>query len=293
MKKIFILLFATCTVVGANAQTTQTISINMGQNGLSASNVNNLPEQIELEDVLAELTYDYSFLRDTTDVTAVKSEMMLLQVGAKTSKWFSYNSMQVDSLLRNASVEEIIASPTKYAKSEPVEVYKNYPEGEITTIDNVSVDWIRCRESLPEFTWELCSETKEIMGYNCRKAQWKIGGRHWIAWYTEELPIGVGPWKLDGLPGAIVEANDSEGHYTFRLIGVKMSPERKMTLTDIKFIDTSLKQYYKTKRNFIENPLAGLATQGMNVTIIDQSTGKQKSEADLIKKMKYDFIERF
>ncbi|MFR9546345.1 MAG: GLPGLI family protein [Rikenellaceae bacterium] len=293
MKKIFILLFATCTVVGANAQTTINRVIKYDQSGVSASDLGSLPEQIELEDVLAELTYDYNYLIDTTDHTKVKSDMMLVQVGASASKYFSYRSMVIDSLINIAPIEEIMNNPAKYAKNTTEEIYKNYPEGKITTIDCISVNWVRCIEKIPQFEWELKEETKEIMGYNCRRAEWSYGGRHWIAWYTDEIPVSVGPWKLDGLPGAIVEAGDSEGHYTFKLIGVKMNPERKMTLTDTKFVDTSLKQYYNTKRKYIENPLGGLAADGMNVTIINQSTGKPMTEADLIKKMKYDFIERF
>ncbi len=292
MKKIFILLFATSTVVGANAQTVINRVINYDQSGVSVSDLGSLPEQIELEDILIELTYDYNYLLDTTDITKVKNDMMLVQVGASASKYFSYRSMVIDSLINIAPIEEIMNNPAKYAKNTTEELYKNYPKGKMTTLDCISLNWVRCVEKIPQFDWKLMGETKEIMCYECRRAEWTFGGRNWVAWYTEEIPVGVGPWKLDGLPGAIVEASDSEGHYTFKLIGVKMSPERKMTLTDTKFIDASLKQYYKTKRKYIENPLGGLAADGMNVTIINQSTGKPMTEADMMSKMKYDFIER-
>lgn len=281
-------------VIAANGQTVQVISFSTEANGTTtATNLSSLPEQIELEDLLAELTYDYSYLTDTTDLTQVKNSMMLVQVGYVTTKYCSYSGMLIDSLLAVTPIEEIAANPSKFAKEETVELYKNYPVGKITTIDRVSLDWIRCKEDIPSFDWELKGETREIMGYSCRKAEWSHGGRHWIAWYTEEIPVGVGPWKLDGLPGAIVEAQDSEGHYTFKLIGVDMNPKRKMTLTDIKFLDVSVKKYYKAKRNFFENPLAILGVNGVNMTIVDNSTGKTMSETDIIRPMKYDFIERF
>jgi hypothetical protein len=41
----------------------------------------------------------------------------------------------------------------------------------------------------------------------CKKATTNFRGRYWEAWYTEEIPIGQGPWKLCGLPGMILKAN--------------------------------------------------------------------------------------
>lgn len=66
--------------------------------------------------------------------------------------------------------------------------------------------------------WVLADETRTIKGYTCRKATARYLGRTWIAWYTEDIPLPVGPWMLWGAPGLIVAAEDSEGLFSFQLV---------------------------------------------------------------------------
>lgn len=44
-------------------------------------------------------------------------------------------------------------------------------------------------------------------------------------WYTTEIPIGEGPWKLFGLPGLILRASDSKEHYVWNCIGINKRQE--------------------------------------------------------------------
>ncbi len=69
--------------------------------------------------------------------------------------------------------------------------------------------------------WELTDERDEQSGYQCKKACGVFLGREWTLWYTEEIPINIGPWLLWGTPGLIVYAEDSEGIVSFRLLGVE------------------------------------------------------------------------
>lgn len=56
--------------------------------------------------------------------------------------------------------------------------------------------------------WTLNDEFKIISGYNCQKATVNFRGRTYEAWFTTEIPLPYGPWKLGGLPGLILEAYD-------------------------------------------------------------------------------------
>lgn len=65
--------------------------------------------------------------------------------------------------------------------------------------------------------WEFSNETKVINGLNCQKAETRFKGRRYEVWYTEEIPTSLGPWKLHGLPGAVVLASDSENYIQLSL----------------------------------------------------------------------------
>lgn len=68
---------------------------------------------------------------------------------------------------------------------------------------------------MPE--WELKDERKEISGYDCRLAECSFLGRRWSVWYTESMPVPVGPWLLWGAPGAVVQASDEDKLFIFKL----------------------------------------------------------------------------
>ena len=55
-------------------------------------------------------------------------------------------------------------------------------------------------EETPQQTWEMQDSTKQVLGYTCQLATARFRGRLWYAWFTLDIPIDNGPWKLGGLP---------------------------------------------------------------------------------------------
>ncbi len=70
---------------------------------------------------------------------------------------------------------------------------------EVIPINIVSADTIQ------EIEWHIQNETKFLLDYECTKADCMFSGRKYIAWFTQELDYKIGPWKLHGLPGTILE----------------------------------------------------------------------------------------
>ncbi|HJV20852.1 MAG TPA: GLPGLI family protein [Sediminibacterium sp.] len=73
------------------------------------------------------------------------------------------------------------------------------------------------KEEVPRQAWVLEEEQKIIGRFSCKKAVAFFRGRRYIAWYCPDLPYSFGPWKLNGLPGLIVETRDEEGEVSFSL----------------------------------------------------------------------------
>ena len=65
------------------------------------------------------------------------------------------------------------------------------------------------KETATKLNWKLENETKKIGSLVCKKATAIFRGRSFTAWYTPSIPLSYGPWKLNGLPGLILEAYDT------------------------------------------------------------------------------------
>ncbi|MFD0931675.1 GLPGLI family protein [Psychroflexus salinarum] len=61
-----------------------------------------------------------------------------------------------------------------------------------------------------DISWDITDETKKIGRYEVQKATAHFRGRDYTAWFTSEIPLPYGPWKLVGLPGLILEAYDTD-----------------------------------------------------------------------------------
>ncbi len=289
MKKIYLALVLCLTSI-ASTKAQGATTFNMDSEGMSV-NSSNVPQSQKIGEATMEFSYNYHFKTDTTDSSKVKKDLMILQVSDKLTKFFSYRKMQIDSLIQNASTEEILSNPSKFAGGEAFSVYKNFVEGKLTSVDRIALDWFRVDEEIPQFDWKLKNETKEILGYQCRKAECKFRGRYWEVWYTEQIPLPIGPWKFGGLPGIIIEATDKQGHYSFVMVGVNPKADRIITIPDTKYNNTTLKKYYKALRLYKSNPIASLQASGVNLTI-NNPDGTPKDPSELIKELKYNFIER-
>lgn len=124
------------------------------------------------------------------------------------------------------------------------------------------------QEPVPD-GWIMESDTATVMGYLCQKARLAYGGREWVVWYAPELPVSSGPWKLCGLPGLILKAEDRTGTHRFEAYSLLKSanqtiedeaaPEDRKEVRD-KFIahrnKIKLDERYMKKPYFHDDPAA-------------------------------------
>ena len=108
-----------------------------------------------------------------------------------------------------------------------------------------------CDEELIMPEWSIEDENHVINGYDCKKANTEFLGRNWIVYFSADIPFNVGPWKLWGLPGLIVHAEDQDQLFQFSLTGFQLID----THEPIVFINTrSNGAKYETisKRNLVK-----------------------------------------
>lgn len=65
--------------------------------------------------------------------------------------------------------------------------------------------WIE--EEYKPLEWTILNETKTIGDFTAIAAEAYISDRKWIAYFTLDIPINYGPWRLHGLPGLVLEAH--------------------------------------------------------------------------------------
>lgn len=69
-------------------------------------------------------------------------------------------------------------------------------------------------------SWRIHQEKSRFFNYTVQKAETDFGGRKWIAWFTNEIPINDGPYKFFGLPGLILKISDAEENFIFEIKGI-------------------------------------------------------------------------
>lgn len=156
------------------------------------------------------IVYDITYPNDNVNVKAVESRLFFndsLSIGISYSTNFV-----VQKNIGINKLNEGLGVAFKYGDEKGELIYRNFNTEKITlrfpksaALDEYTVDdnWIK-------IDWKIKDEMVTIGKFKCKKAIGDFRGRTYIAWFTEEIVLPYGPFKLCGLPGLILEAEDSE-----------------------------------------------------------------------------------
>ena len=160
---------------------------------------------------------------------------VVLEIGKDVSVCYDSKFRQFialdDSLkMVRASVGEWIRTMENngtFGRTVSFAVYKHLPAmNELTYTDEIFRYLYYYEQELPAIDWQMQNADSVVCGYSCSKAVGKWRGRRWTVWYSMDIPIDDGPWKLQGLPGLILHAEDAQGDFFFTCVGIeeKRSP---------------------------------------------------------------------
>ncbi|RZL34670.1 MAG: GLPGLI family protein [Pedobacter sp.] len=162
--------------------------------------------------------YHFYHIKDSTQTGKLYSEDFILAFNDKKSIYSSQTRIKQDS-----TVQAILAAAE--AKNNDVVDMRTYlpvteddiynENGKLSIVKNTLQQCYLITENPDKIDWKIDSETKDLLGYTCQKATGICKGRKYTAWFTTDIPASFGPWKLNGLPGLVLEAYDDRHFIKF------------------------------------------------------------------------------
>jgi len=178
------------------------------------------------------VVYDYTVNTLDDEGTAVcDSIQVVVQVGQRVTKCIPMSRYQTETGSDVDFRKRVAAAHTETLTHMPT-VWINHPEGETTVRDAIFPKEFEGYEPTPSLAWTLTADTLNINGYRCSRAEVTFRGVRWTAWYTEEVPSSVGPWRLRGLPGLIIKATGDA--HTFTLTELRREASAITYASDVK-----------------------------------------------------------
>ncbi|MBX9785124.1 MAG: GLPGLI family protein [Chitinophagaceae bacterium] len=236
------------------------------------------------EQTLYKIFYKFEHLRDTTERGNYYTEEMVLLIGQKSSLYLSQTKIAQDAELKRKTDEmeksgsgELNLGVIKQVTKEQWYFLKNNPVFYTVTEFKRSKYIVKQVSDAPR--WSITKETKKIKGYTCQKATTIFKGRNYTAWFTTDIAGGNGPWKLNGLPGTILEAYDNKNEVRFSLISVVQSNTTEMIALPADGIHTDLASFEKMIKGYQNStssnkPGSGVKVEGVK---LDGSSSNRKN----------------
>lgn len=166
----------------------------------------------------------------------------------------------------------------KNSIEERIQIY-DQKKDTLFSVDYLLNEEVLCAEKFPLMNWELESETKLISNFLCSKAITYFRGRNYIAWYTVDLPIQVGPWKFNNLPGAILQVYDETNNYSWSAIKISNNLEDEKLKLDKNLKKIALREFIeqdeKLKKELSNKALLKFIQRGAEIVERKYDRGRE------------------
>lgn len=246
--------------------------------------------------------YHYKFLRGEDGVIEKDTPFILL-ANRQQSKFYCPSTEFKDSLestpsgrtksklLFDAAVAAYVKSRDESAMDAVVYhsrlyVLKDFDKSVSTTYDQAGMgEYGYYDEPFSEIDWVIAEDsTKTILGYQCIIATADYHGRKWTVWFTPEIPMQDGPWKLCGLPGLVMEASEPSGQHSFTATGIETSSQPIFPVFNTEYQKMGRIDMLRALRHYRENSKAMFkAATGYELGGVDAPVTEETR--------KYDYLE--
>lgn len=211
------------------------------------------------------IIYKYTFIKDVktskSDITST-----ILSIGNNYTKFYDYNRFlfekDLDSInkhKKNIEVNDVtkLISLMRKIKFQPT-ILGQFYDNKINYIfqDKIYTNKFQYDYEDYKLDWKLTSNIKDIGEYKCKEAILNFGGRKWIAYYAEMIPLNYGPYIFNGLPGLILEIYDEKNEHHFLFEGI-ISNKDILIYQDDTYAKNRISKndFLKGIKNFYDNPV--------------------------------------
>lgn len=184
------------------------------------------------------ILYGFEYVIDTLSGKCLH-EPYMLEIGGKLTHYYSYNAY-----IRDSVQSEVYASEKSKGMNAFTDITSSViPEDQTATYYEIfrcipsSSRYVLLRvqntdycysEKAEQTEWRLSDRTDTVCGYRCQVAEGQLNGRQWTVSFSTDIPYPYGPWKLEGLPGLILKAEDSEGLLRWEAVGLEKGRGRSI-----------------------------------------------------------------
>lgn len=215
-----------------------------------------------------EVSYTMTSPNMRTGKLGDSTHQYILLANSSKSKFYSPRTEQIDSLCSTPDGEAKFKEMQRAAalagnfddiprRDGSMYVVKSTDANVMKVCDTAGMEQYVVEEPIENIDWTIVEDSvKKVLGYDCIMATADYHGRKWTAWFTPEIPLQAGPWKLAGLPGLILEADADNGVYSFVATGIQNTTRQisQVYLAD-RYEKVSRKDLLKAQRSFLDNPL--------------------------------------
>jgi GLPGLI family protein len=131
------------------------------------------------------------------------------------------------------------------------------------------------KDSTLHISWDISEEIKRIGIYKVQKANAYFRGRDYTVWFTSQIPLPYGPWKLVGLPGLILEAYDTDKEIYWYFKNIEYPTKHSHLLKPMDNPNASWISFEDYKKNRIKKSLDAKAAGRM----MTENMGASKSNS--------------
>lgn len=190
-----------------------------------------MPPVTMLDTAQIKVFYELKYRKDSTKAAMTDAQTVLL-CGKQYLMFDDYYDMLNDSLYMDAEKRHLngmaimgtsfsLMNNIKY----PGLLIVDLLNGKTVVREKSGVNYYQYEDTVPRLQWHLDDADSIILGYHCGRASCSYKGRDYIAWYSKDINIPLGPYLFGGLPGIIMKIYDTRKNYIFTLNGLEPNPK--------------------------------------------------------------------